>query len=846
MDRWTRTLRQIRPRDATEVGGKALGLARLAALNLPVPPTFVIVASLFEEVRSRLPDEPEIETIAGRIPASVRASIESARDRLGEAPGGYAVRSSAAEEDGAKFSFAGVHESFLGIPREEVVGAAFRCWASAFSDRALAYRRRMGLSTDASAIRMAVVVQPMLRPSSAGVLFTATSDSAEGELLIHAVAGTAERLVKGETEPWALRLPRRPGAKWIVPEGSPLSAKGAEELASLALRAASEWGMSLDIEWAMEGDRLCLLQARPVTAPLPGPEETPAPADDVLWTRANLRELLPDLPSPFFLSLMERMDWVAANRRLGLPLDPGDQPVVRIIEGRPYFNLSRMGNAGARFGFPLSRFARALGHGADLTGIPEVRRLPLAGLLASPRSGLRLLRINLTSRGEVLRFFDRVHTRLRRLQEVKEVAAPDRVLLDLSREAEAHGADFLYVLQIAFLRVVSRMMAVELMVPSATDPERFINATVAAGDKSVSVRQGLDLVFLAHGARSEGRVVQYLVEGWDDFREWERELEGTHFLGAFRDYLARYGHRGVQESDPAMPLYAEDPGFLLKAIGRVAGNPRSPDPEATLRTQAETASSAWRDLWKRLSILERVVPVRVFLLRRAISSLRKAMALREEVRFEGMRVQAEHRRFLREVGQRFVRRGILEWAEDVCFLRAEEIEGALDGRGEGEDFRDTVHRRRKEMDRQREIPMPNLLRESEIPGLSDRSWTQPRDEGSFLGLPVGPGKVEGIVRVLEGPQDMDLVHPGDILVAPTLDPSWIPLFALASGLVVEMGGTLSHGSIIAREYGLPTVVNIPGITRALKTGDRILLDGSAGVIRRLGEQESPKEPKTIS
>lgn len=142
--------------------------------------------------------------------------------------------------------------------------------------------------------------------------------------------------------------------------------------------------------------------------------------------------------------------------------------------------------------------------------------------------------------------------------------------------------------------------------------------------------------------------------------------------------------------------------------------------------------------------------------------------------------------------------------------------------------------------------MPNLLRESEIPGLSERRWAPTRDDRTFLGLPVGPGKVEGTVRVLEGPHDMDRVRPGDILVAPTLDPSWIPLFALASGLVVEMGGTLSHGSIIAREYGLPTVVNIPGITRALKTGDRILLDGSAGLIRRLGEQESPKEPKTIS
>ena len=129
--------------------------------------------------------------------------------------------------------------------------------------------------------------------------------------------------------------------------------------------------------------------------------------------------------------------------------------------------------------------------------------------------------------------------------------------------------------------------------------------------------------------------------------------------------------------------------------------------------------------------------------------------------------------------------------------------------------------------------MPNLLRESEIARVSLRLPLVVREAGEFQGMPVGPGRVEGRVVILESPDQLNRVIHGDILVTPTLDPSWIPLFTVAAGLVVEMGGTLSHGSIIAREYGLPTVVNIPGITRILKTGDRVLLDGSAGTLRRL-------------
>jgi pyruvate,water dikinase len=176
---------------------------------------------------------------------------------------------------------------------------------------------------------------------------------------------------------------------------------------------------------------------------------------------------------------------------------------------------------------------------------------------------------------------------------------------------------------------------------------------------------------------------------------------------------------------------------------------------------------------------------------------------------------------------------MLEEAGDLPFLRLEEIEEALLGRLGAEPAKQRVRQRRAERERQLAIEMPNLLRESEIARLAERGPAPAGGAGLYQGIPVGPGRTEGRAVVLRSPDQAGGVERGDILVTPTLDPSWVPLFTLASGLVVEMGGTLSHGSIIAREYGLPTVVNIPGITRILKTGDRVLLDGSAGTIRKL-------------
>jgi len=833
------SLREIREADRPETGGKGAGLARLASLGLPVPPAFVVTASFFEEVRSRFPDEPEVETLARRLPAVLREAVESALDALGEAPAGYAVRSSAAEEDAVGASFAGVYESFLRIPRQEVVPALFRCWASAFAERALRYRRRMGLPSDTSAIRMGAVVQVMLRPGAAGVLFTREPGSAGDHILINAVAGSGEDLAQGRVQPASLRLPRgKDGPPPEVPLEIPLSEGTLRDLVHVALEAEAAWGVPLDLEWAVEGDRVSLLQARPITATTPASgivrdeEEKLPPTEDTLWTRANLRELLPDLPSPLFLSMIERADWREVYRRCGLVV-PADGEMVRAIEGRPYFNLSLIGAMLEMFDLSMRRFARSIGHGEDVASLPETADGPGRIFLRHPvRVGRLILRQSGTPR-EAQGFFDRIRARLRRQREEDPAGVPDARLAELFLEMEGYNREFLYFLICGLNRVSSKMFNVELLFPAGADLDRFVNAVVGAGEKNVSVRQGLDLLRLAKLARSEGRVVQYLVEGRKEHRDYEEELEGTRFLPAFREYLASYGHRGVQETDPAMPLHRDEPWILLKTIAVAAADPLCADPETLRRRQEKAAAAAWKHLRRGLPWSERMLPLRIVLLRRAIRGLRDAMALRERIRFEGMRVNAEGRRFLREAGNRLQGRGLLEEPGEIFFLRFEEIEAVFAGQDGGTGLRELVRRRKEERRRQEEIPMPNFLRESEIPRLRERAPRRFREEGTFQGLPVGPGRVEGRVAVLEGPHQVDRVRPGDILVAPTLDPSWIPLFTLASGLVVEMGGTLSHGSIIAREYGLPTVVNLPGITRALKSGDRILLDGGTGLVRRL-------------
>ncbi|HEU5182136.1 MAG TPA: PEP/pyruvate-binding domain-containing protein [Candidatus Polarisedimenticolia bacterium] len=827
---------ELRAEDLPEAGAKALGLARLVDLGVEVPDGFVITASFFEAARCIAPFEPEPEALARALTEDLSRDIASALEALGPSPGGYAVRSSAPEEDSRRASFAGIFESYLSVPAPGVTAAVFRCWASAFSERAVSYRRRMGLPDDEAGIRMAVVVQRMLAASAGGVLFT--RDPAGDDAIV--VQADRQRGSDGGA-PATRRLPRDPELRASALRSAPvdpfpLEERPMSELVDLSLRLEAAWGIPLDLEWAFAEERLWFLQARPITAirriEATGPEAR-AVAEDTLWTRANLRELLPEIPSPLFASLTERIDWAALYSQLGVRVLPGDRP-VRFIEGRPYFNLNLLARWMAQFGMPIGGFLKGLGHDHNnndgWTG-PPVH--PVRAFIASPATLMRAAAAHFSAPRFLQRFFERSRAEAQRLARLEPAAWTDERLIEHLRLTDAAATDLLSHLVRAFNRVSVFQIMVESLLPAMENREGFLSAVLAAGERSVSATQGADLVALAAKARQDPRVTAYLAGADGDFTDFSRGLEGTPFLAAFGEYLREYGHRGIHESDPAMPLYREDPTFLMKAIARLAADAAPPDLEALAAGQESVASAAWGNLRSSQPAWERWFPVRWRALKTAVARLKAAIVLRERTRFEGMRVQAEIRRFFSEAADRMAHRGLLESPADLPYLRFEEIEQALLGGLAAAEVRACVALRRAEQERRRDIPMPNLLRESEIARLAERPPMPVSEARAFRGLPVGPGSVEGRVLVLDSPRRISEARRGDILVVPTLDPSWIPLFTLVSGLVVELGGTLSHGSIIAREYGLPTVANLPGITRILKTGERILLDGSSGTLRRL-------------
>ncbi len=835
-----RPLWELRAEDLAEAGAKALGLARLADLGVEVPDGFVITDSFFAAARRSAPFEPEPQALARALPEELSREIASALEALGPSPGGYAVRSSAPEEDSRRASFAGIFESFLSVPTEGVTVAVFRCWASAFGERAASYRRHMGLPDDEAGTRMAVVVQRMLAASAGGVLFT--RDPAGGDaIVVQAVRQIPPGSPSAHAAPATKRIPRDPELRvssLLTAPGDPfpLEERPLSELVELSTRLEAAWGFPLDLEWAFVEGKLWFLQARPITTmrrteATGHTGERPA-AEDTLWTRANLRELLPELPSPLFASLTERIDWAALYSRLGVRVLPGDRP-VRFIEGRPYFNLNLLARWMAQFGMPIGRFLKALGHDQDNGGWGGPPIHPVRAFLASPATLMRAAAGHFSAPRSLQRFFESSRGEAHRLSRLPPADWTDQELIENLQLSDAANADLLSHLVRAFNRVSAFLIMVESLLPAMENREGFLSAVLAAGERSVSAMQGADLVALAAEARQDPLVAAYLARADEDFAEFSRRLEGTSFLAAFHEYLREYGHRGIHESDPAMPLYREDPAYLLRAIVRLAAEATPPDLEALAAGQESVAAEAWENLRRSLPAWERWLPIRLRALKGAVACLKGAIVQRERTRFEGMRVQAEIRRFFSEAGDRMARRGLLESAADLPYLRFEEIEQALLGKLKAAEARASVARRRAEQERRRDIPMPNLLRESEIARLAERPPAPVSEARQFRGLPVGPGSVEGRVLVLDSPRRISEARRGDILVVPTLDPSWIPLFTLVSGLVVELGGTLSHGSIIAREYGLPTVANLPGITRILKTGERVRLDGSSGILTRL-------------
>jgi phosphohistidine swiveling domain-containing protein len=362
--------------------------------------------------------------------------------------------------------------------------------------------------------------------------------------------------------------------------------------------------------------------------------------------------------------------------------------------------------------------------------------------------------------------------------------------------------------------------------------DSLIYPHLAAGERSVSAQQAFDLVALAELARRDAPTAAYLREERTDLAAARRVLAGTPFLAALERFLAAYGHRGRYEYDWSLPRYVEDAAPIFQAIKGHLDAPPAEAPPSSMAPDA-AAAAAWAAFVARLSRWQRWTLAAA--VRRALTRVKQYYVWRERVRSDLARVVSHVRARHVVLAERFARRGWIAAPGDYFMLHLHEVAEVIAGTRAPASLPAIVAARAAEQHRQRQVRLPYLLRESQLPALIRCAHVTAGTDGEdvLTGHAVSPGSVEAEVVVVRDPADFGRMRRGAILVAPATDPSWTPLFTLASGVIVEIGGVLSHASTIAREYGLPAVANVRQATRRLRTGDRVRLDADAGVVQRL-------------
>lgn len=861
--------------DPRLVGGKAAGLRRLHAAGFAVPHGLCVTTALYQQCLSAAGiDGPAEWQVLLRSSAEQRAmAITRMHQHLGTAlwPSGcqtelesrlaelslaadtrWAVRSSATNEDADQASAAGLYSTFLGRSSDEVPRAIRDCWASLWDDRVVQYMLRMG--DEWSCPAMAVVIQPMIHAVTAGVAHSIHPVTGRtSQVLINAVPGLASALVSGEVAPdqymiemdeelyRPIRIRRRQVAwkqqklvttsKGIRAETIPESAQQQSslldgqlhELARLSKQVESAFGHPVDLEWVWDAERLWVVQARPMTAVRPLRTLT---NDECEWTRANLKETLPELPSPLGLSFLERfMDAyiIGPYRRLGCTVPEGLNS-VRVLHGRPYLNVTLFYTLVSQLHGNPAFLTEQMG-GDSLTFTPRVRTMGGKALL---RAGLTIMREWRRVIREAPRTFDAMKRMagMHQSEQVQSWSVKElRERLDsLGRWLDAHELTYGIAGGVA-----QSLQALGTFLPGwlGADWRELLNASLQGQGTVISAEQIVRVAELAESACHEEPVRRWFVsDGWTGagFRE---ALAGSQFLQRFEQYLADYGHRAVGESDIMSPRMVDQPEAVLTVLRTHVRTGNVHLSKDMLSRQAQRRQEALAEIARRFGWRWH----RGLVFRWWHRRLTRFSVLREANRHHLMYYSLAVRRLLCRLGERMVERGLLETPEDIFYLTMDE-QTALSG-GELRDWQGLVRARRAERMRNEQLHVPDTIRDWEPAAQESVPSTGPEREGALRGIPISAGEVTGPVRLVRSTADWDRVKPGDILVVPVIDPGMAPLFGVAAGLIAEMGGTLSHGAIIAREYGLTALVNVPCATTCLRENERVTIISATGTIRRV-------------
>jgi pyruvate,water dikinase len=781
---------------------------------------------------------------AAEIPPAIAGSIVQAYAALPGSDPPVAVRSSATAEDLPEASFAGQQETYLNVSgAEQLLAATKRCWASLWTARAIGYRLRQEIS--AEQVALAVVVQLLVPAEVAGILFTANPVNGDrNQAVISASWGLGESVVGGQVTPDNVIVDKETGRvvnyttadkqvmtvrikggtqEQPVPENlrqvPVLNETAAAELTRLGAKIESLYGRPMDVEWTLADNQFAIVQARPITAlpdagmpQLPAPTEWPMPDPKGQYFRGSVIDFLPDPLSPLFETMGLRAHSASMNWLLAEFVNVHDaltEDLLLAINGYAYMQM--------RF----SKRTWFIMLGRLLPAIPRLMREGLSYWreIALPRyAGIvkqwEAKAIDQCTAGELLAGARVI------------VAAVTQHLATLQISTLGSGGGT----EILFTKVY------EKLVQKSGDPPP---PTFLLGYDSLPILSEKALFDLAQWSGGQDELANYLRQttaekvyaqmlveevpagiATEVWREWQQR---------FQAYLQRHGY-SIYDLDFAKPLPLDDPTPMLETIKMyLAGEGKNP--YARQRALAERREAAMQVMTQRLGGFKR------WAFFKTLGWAQAVVPAREDSIAEIGRGYPVLREILVELGSRLVNAGMIAEVNDIYWLEEREIDMAVVALEQGDSLsgrHEDVHHRQALWQARRQVtPPPQLPPKAKYFGIDMEQYLAggAGAEGEALkGVPASPGKVTGRARVLYGPEDFDEMEPGDVLVAAITTPAWTPLFAMAAAIVTDVGGPLSHGSIVAREYGIPAVLGTGLATRRIQSGQLITVDGSAGTV----------------
>lgn len=847
------SLKEIRVGDVEKAGGKGANLGEIIRAGFSVPPGFCVTTAAYRAFLAenglaetaqklmertspstvyRLPTTEELQAAhlreriaAGRWPPTLAEAVREAYREIGG--GEVAVRSSATVEDSAESSFAGQGETFLNVRGEEaLLEAIVACWVSLWSEQALFYRLSR-IRCDAPCKEgMAVVVQEMVPTEVGGVAFSSDPVHPAGEVLIEAGWGLAGAVLAGEIEPDRYRVDRKTlQEKWSIEDGGgekrTLTPEQVRAVAEATLALERHFGTAVDVEWGFRQGRLYLFQARPQTA-REGDFFTNFVLDEnSLWTSGFLSERFARPVSPLAWSVIggwvEELGLADPLRFLGVP-EEECRPIARLYRGHPYVNLAVFQSIYKLFpSFLLPEDAARYFPGRDASCRRQAR-YPRS--LLDPKLWLSLFKVFLQDPAcwspwhndrlwrSFLARFEQEMTEITRL--LRKASHPKEAW-EIFKRAEALSRRLLAIHRFSLVHADLSYTLLRRLACAWFGEERGgeICAKLAAGlpNKSVELDKALaELAALSPGEK---------------------------FKAALEKFLAKYGHRSFT-LDIYYPHFSAEPSQVHSLLENLRkGRGQDAVQRFAEQSQARKAASSQAEealrrgplgFWKRLAF------------RQVLSLAQRYMLLREDQRFHWQRALAVARQAFLVIGERMAAQKEVAEPQDIFFATKEELAAYVE-RGERAFLREIPRRRAQFYKLQREYDLaPERAYPPFLKGNRPLESQEKGGERCFQGQPVSPGLAEGPVRVVLSPEEFPKVQEGDILVTRSADPGWTPLFGKLSGLVIERGGQLSHGAILAREYGLPAVAGLSDITRVLQEGEIVLVDGQRGhVLRQPGQ-----------